>query len=157
MLPTRGLDGARFRVWSAQPGEALLDADRAVEAERCLREALLLHPQFSDLHYLLGNVLTRLGRFDEAVVASERAIALYGRHGAAYYDLVHSKTLTEGDRPLIARMEDLLQRSDIGDGNRTNLHFALGKAYDDLADYANAIHHFDEANRLKGHNLHFDR
>ena len=135
----------------------LFDADGIAEAELCLRQAIEFHPQSSELHCLLGNVLTRLGRFDEAVAASERAIALNGRHAAAYFDLVNAKTLTKSDRPLIARMEALLREAAIGDAMRISLHFALGKAYDDLAEYEAAIGHFDEANRLKGRTRRLDR
>ena len=38
------------------------------------------------------------------------------------------------------------------------VHFALGKAYDDLGEYARAIEHFDRANSLKKRmSKHYDR
>ena len=36
------------------------------------------------------------------------------------------------------------------------LHFALGKIFDDLAEYETAMQHFDEGNRLKHRRNHFD-
>ena len=36
------------------------------------------------------------------------------------------------------------------------LHFALGKAYDDVAQYANAFHHWLEGNALKRRQIDYD-
>ena len=41
--------------------------------------------------------------------------------------------------------------------SRTNVHFALGKAYDDLGDYAEAMRHYEEANRLRAMSARLDR
>ena len=43
----------------------------------------------------------------------------------------------------------LLADQGLADGDRVNLHFALGKALDDLAEYEQAMRHFDEANRIE--------
>ncbi len=40
---------------------------------------------------------------------------------------------------------------------RINVHFALGKAYDDLGDYAEAMRHYEEANRLRAMSVRLDR
>jgi hypothetical protein len=37
----------------------------------------------------------------------------------------------------------------LADEEQADLHFALGKAYDDLGEYAEAIRRFDDGNRLK--------
>jgi tetratricopeptide (TPR) repeat protein len=46
-------------------------------------------------------------------------------------------------------MRAALEEQKFSDAGRALLHFALGKIFDDLADYETAIRHFDEANRLK--------
>jgi hypothetical protein len=46
-------------------------------------------------------------------------------------------------------MDLLLADQNLADRDRVNLHFALGKARDDLAEYEQAMRHFDEANRIE--------
>src|SRR5205085_1804308 len=49
------------------------------EAERCLRRALRLKPDFVEALALLGNTLELQGRFAEALATFERALALKRR------------------------------------------------------------------------------
>ena len=127
------------------------------EAEACLRRAIALDPASSEAHRFLGNILRETGSFDEAVACFDRLIVLNPGGVAVYHDLVQSKRLTEFDRPLIARMLSLLNADGVVYRDRVALHFALGKGLDDLGDYQQAIRHFDEANRLAGRGVRFDR
>jgi hypothetical protein len=54
-------------------------------------------------------------------------------------------------------MEEMLKRSGRSDFDRAMLHFALGKAYDDLGEAEPAIGHFDQANALERRRMNFDR
>jgi hypothetical protein len=46
-------------------------------------------------------------------------------------------------------MEDVLAKCDLGENERLSLLYSLGKAYDNLGDYEEAIEYFDRANALK--------
>jgi tetratricopeptide (TPR) repeat protein len=127
----------------------LMEEGRTAAAEQPIRCAVDRNPQNSDAHCLLGTILMELGRFDEAAAAFDLGIALNRRQIAAYYELVHVKKLCEADRPLIAQMEWMLKEYGLADAERANLHLALGKAYDDVHEYQQAMRHFDEGNRLK--------
>jgi len=129
---------------------------RLEEAEACLARAIPLNPKNSELRRLLGNVQKQRGRFDAAIACFEQAIAADASHVASYNDLVNAKKLTEADRPLVSQMESLLAANSANDRKRMSLHFALGKALDDLRAYADAIRHYDEANRLKNLSVSFD-
>ncbi len=146
------------RAAAAKPGSSLalicqakllVEEEKASAAEEPVRRAIELDPQNSDAHCLLGSILMQLGRFQDAAAAYDLGIALNRRQVAAYHDVVHVKRLTEADRPLVAQMEWMLKEYSLADEERAELHFALGKAYDDLGIYASAIQHFDEGNRLK--------
>jgi tetratricopeptide (TPR) repeat protein len=128
--------------------KALIVMGRA-EAEERLREVIAVDGTSSEAHFLLGYLLSAAGRFDEAAASYERAVALEPRSAKAYQGLVRSRRLTEAERPWVARMEALLKDPAVPPRDRMTLHFAAGKAQDDLGDYAAAIQHFDAANVLR--------
>ncbi len=136
---------------------ALFDDSRLAEAEECLNRAIALDPTSGELHWLLGNALKQLGRFDKAIVCFERAIALDTYGVASYYALANAKKFTEADRPLVEQMAALLNNDALDDEKRIPLHFALGKAFDDLGQYQDAIRHYDSGNRMRHRVSHFDR
>jgi tetratricopeptide (TPR) repeat protein len=135
---------------------ALIIEKKDAEAEAEVRRALKADPKNADGHWLLGRILSDAGRFDEARAAFEASLALKSRQGAVYYDLVRCFRLVEADRPLVARMLALARTEDRGEA-AVRLQFALGKALDDLGDYAAAMRHFHKGNQLKARMVAFDR
>lgn len=127
----------------------LVEEGNAAAAEPAIRRAIELDRQNPDAQALLGSILMELGRFEDAAAASDLAVALNRRQLAAYHALTHVKKMTEADRPLVNQMEWMLKEYKLAAEGRIPIHFALGKAYDDLGEYGNAIAHFDEANALK--------
>jgi tetratricopeptide (TPR) repeat protein len=125
-----------------------LDGQTAA-AEEMARRAIALDPQNTDAHRLLGDILMQQGRFDDAAASFDLAIAVNQQQVAAYGDLAHVRRLKKTDRPLITRMIGRLSAPRISIGEALTLHFALGKAHDDLGEYSDAVRHFDEGNRLK--------
>ena len=61
-----------FRTWLAL-GRAREHGDDAAGAEKALRRALELAPNYSEVHWILGNVLLRQGKTDEAFAELRRA------------------------------------------------------------------------------------
>jgi tetratricopeptide (TPR) repeat protein len=137
--------------------KALVLRDRAEEAAARLHEVIARDRSCAEAHLLLGHVLSDAGRFDEAAASFERTLALDPRSAPAYHGLVASRRLTEVDRPLVARMVTRLAAADDPAHQRMTLHFAAGKALDDLKDYAGASEHFDAANRIRARLSPFDR
>jgi tetratricopeptide (TPR) repeat protein len=136
--------------------KALLIEDKDAEAETAVRQALTLDSSSSAGHSLLGTILAESGRFTEAANAFSQSITLDPQQGAAYYDLVRCRPVAETARSLIdqmLRVADALRKPE----ERVFLHFAIGKAFDDLGNYAMAIEQFTEANRLKKMLVPFDR
>jgi tetratricopeptide (TPR) repeat protein len=128
---------------------ALLTEDRDQEAEKVLRKTLALDPTNALAHDLLGNLLSELGRFDEARDCFERAIAIAPLLVGSYYDLVRCRRVTADDSGLMQQMEAALATPGLEDGQRLRLHLALGKAAEDLGDYALAMRHFDAADTVR--------
>jgi len=136
-------------VAAVQTAEALVQQGRAADAETCLRTALAADPRADLLHQVLGVLLQRLGRFAEARASLERAIELQPRRISAYASLVRGQRIGAADAPLVAAMQRLVREPTLPARDRSSLHFALGKACDDLGDYKAAIGHFDRANEIE--------
>lgn len=135
---------------------ALVLRERPQEAEAWLRQLIAKDGSCAEAHLMLGQLLGDAGRFDEATASFERTLVLDPSNAAAYHGLLSSKRLTEADWPLVTRITTLLAAGGSSHQQMT-LHFAAGKALDDLGDYAGAIVHFDSANRLRRQTGRLDR
>jgi tetratricopeptide (TPR) repeat protein len=137
-------------------GNALTDLGRFGEAEAAYRRAFAGKPDFQRARNNLGNVFRLQGKFDEAVAVYEEALSWGDDVCATYQGLSLCRKFTEADRPHIARMEGILRDRKLSDPDRSLLHFALGKAFDDLGVYEDAIRHFDAGNALEARRRRFD-
>lgn len=130
---------------------------RIAEAESLLRAVTASDPGCGEAWVALGQVLAEAGRSREAGEMFERGITLDPSMAAAWYQFATSTKFTSAHADHIARMEADLARADLVASQRRSVHFALGKAYDDLGDYGRAIRHLDDANRLRGSQRPMDR
>src|ERR1700723_1193731 len=128
---------------------ALLIEERIQEAEQVLRETLVADPRNALAYDLLGNLLSECGRFDEARDCFERAIAIAPLLAGSYYDLVRCRPVTSDDGGLVQRMGAALATPGLEAAQRLRLHLAIGKAAEDLGDYALAMQHFDAADAVR--------
>ena len=134
---------------------ALLTEERYPEAEQVLRHTLALDPGNAMGHDLLGTLLSESGRFDEARECFQRAIAIAPLLAGSYYDLVRCRPVTSDDG-LLQQMEAALDTPGLEAGQRLRLHLAIGKAGDDLGDYALAMRHFNAADDVRRGSVPFD-
>ena len=96
----------------------------------------------------LGHAYKTFGNHDEAVESYRASYASKHDHGDAYFGLANLKTYRFTDAE-ISQMQKLLERQDIGFGDRVNLCFSLGKAYEDRKDYQSAFEQYERGNDLK--------
>ena len=141
-----GGKGAFGRLGKAR---ALLSQDRNQEAEEVLRHTLALDPGNAMAHDLLGNLLAEYGRFDEARDCFQRAIAMAPLLGGSYYDLVRCRTIAAEETGLLQEMEAALATPGLEAAQRMRVHLAIGKAAEDLGDFALAMQHFDAADAVR--------
>jgi tetratricopeptide (TPR) repeat protein len=93
----------------------------------------------------LGHALKTIGRTSEAVDAYHRAIALDPLFGDAYWSLANLKTFEFTDQEVEAMR--LAAASDRCSAREfPALCFALGKAYEDRGQYAQAFEHYQRGN-----------
>jgi tetratricopeptide (TPR) repeat protein len=148
--------GQKTRFGRLGAARALMTENRDDEAERVLRRSLRADPDNAMAHDLLGNLLAESGHFDEACACFARATTIAPSMAGSFYDLVRCRRLTPADQPLVARIEAALATPDLDLEPRQRVHLALGKAADDLGDYARAMHHFDAADALRPSSASFD-
>ncbi len=147
--------GGKTSLGRLGKARALLIEDRNQEAEQVLRESLVADPTNAMAYDLLGNLLAEFGRFDEARACFERAIAIAPLLAGSYYDLVRCRPVTRDDG-VLQRMEAVLATPGMEKTQRHRLHLAIGKAADDLGDYALAMQHFDAADAVRRSCVSFD-
>lgn len=114
-------------------------------AAECLARIVALRPGDGAAWSNYGHILRTLGQRDACEDAYKRAIATGMGVGEAYWGLANLKTLKFDDADIQA-MRDQSQRAEAASPDRTSLLFALGKALEDRAAYADAFAAYDEAN-----------
>jgi tetratricopeptide (TPR) repeat protein len=140
----------------ANLGAALNDQGKIAEAVSASRHAIALKPDFDVPLGNLGSALMELGQLSESRAALERAVQLAPRN------VKHRRYLGELDRYVngdvrLTALERLAQNATLLSVNdRIELHFALGKAYDDLGQHAKAFGEWRDGNALKRRQIAYD-
>lgn len=155
-----------------RPEEAFEQSERALATEpdnrdfRKLRAAILLRlmrfdesievceqlldedPAQPTVWTSLGHLLKTVGRRDDAIAAYRRAIALEPRYGEPYWSLANLKTASVTDDEL-AGMRAQLEKPEVEKTDRLHFHFAIGRALEDRARYAESFEHYTKGNGLR--------
>ncbi|MHB8636517.1 MAG: sulfotransferase [Fimbriimonadaceae bacterium] len=135
-------DSANFHLLCSGILRELLEHE---EAELHLQTALRLDPRKTAA---AGMQMHEEGRFEEAKSNFSRALELNSSDVLALVGLTQGKRLDESDWWIVERMDALITGGSLPPSAQASLHYALGKAHDDLGLYEVAMGHFDEANRI---------
>jgi tetratricopeptide (TPR) repeat protein len=102
-----------------------------------------------------GHALKTVGRQGEAISAYRRSLALAPNLGEAWWSLANLKTVrfTPDD---VAAMEGQLARPDLTQEDRLHLNFALGKAFEDEARWADSFRCYAAGNALRREDLGYE-
>lgn len=123
------------------------DAEKAVAV---YQRAIALKPTLSDTYNNMGNALKELGRFPEALAAFNKALELSPDAYGAFVNLVDTKKFASNDDEHLVAMEKYkADFATMPEEKRMHLHFALGKAYDDLKRYDEAFENMIEGCKRK--------
>jgi len=112
------------------------------------RELVRERPHDPDLHLSIGHVLVSLGKHEEAIEAYRAAASVRPAYGDAYWSLADIKTYRFTDAEL-ARMRTEEAAAGIAPVDRYHLCFAIGKALEDRAEYAESFGYYERGNALK--------
>ena len=138
----------------------LVEMHRPAPAEHSYRHALALDPGYGEALLGLGNLCRDQGRIDEARALYLRALAGGREDLKVRYNLVLLGKIVAGDENFAALVKtwQSQRNGDIGLSREQQiwLHFALGKCYDDTADYPAAFAHFSAGCSLKRAGIVYD-
>ncbi|WP_174301270.1 tetratricopeptide repeat-containing sulfotransferase family protein [Caulobacter sp. S45] len=118
------------------------------EVDRLYRGLLADFPDQPRIWLNHGHALRTVGRFEEAVEAYRRCIALAPGLGDAYWSLANLKLASFSDQE-VAAIGGQLGRPDLPKADRLHLHYALGKALEDRREYAGSFEHYAAGAKLQ--------
>jgi tetratricopeptide (TPR) repeat protein len=137
-------------------GRALHDQGKSQEAIDALRHGLLLDGSSAEAHNSLGLVLRAVGKLPEGRAAVGEAVRLAPSSAKYRRHLSEMIRFGDGDGHLVDLERLLGEAGTLALGERTDLHFALGKAYDDLERHAEAAQQWLQGNALKRREVSYD-
>ena len=134
----------------------LHETDRLEAALVECEAALQLKPGLIEMQSLYGVCLKSLNRLDEARIQFGKTLAMVPNAFGVYANLADLQKFTRED-PNFQAMERIFAEAPDPDSDRfMPLHFAIGKAYDDIGDYKKAIEHFKKGADIKRGKLSYD-
>lgn len=125
------------------------------EALRLYRDVLREYPDQAKVWLSFGHAAKTAGHEAECVEAYRRSIALDPHLGEAYWSLANLKTFrfTSED---VSAMRAALAVDGLDSNERLHFHFALGKALEDEAKFAESFQHYSDGNRLRRQEIRYD-
>ncbi|MGE5168721.1 MAG: sulfotransferase [Deltaproteobacteria bacterium] len=106
------------------------------------------HPDQAQIWLSCGHALKTAGHGERAIAAYRRCIELDPDFGEAWWSLANLKTFRFDDAQ-VATMRHALARADLADEHRLHFEFALAKALEDRAAYADSFDHYARGNALR--------
>ncbi len=127
---------------------ALCGIGRYEEALALYAGVLADFPRQARVWLNYGHALKTVGRQEECIAAYRKSLEHEPGLGVAYYSLANLKTF-RFDPADGAAMRRQLARTDLCEDDRMHLQFALGKALEDAAEYAESFAHYAQGNALR--------
>ncbi len=140
MEPRNGL------IW-AEYGTVLTKLANYKEGRDAYLKALEFKPDSPRVHLSLGHVYKTMGEIDNSIDSYKNTILQNSLSGEAYWSLANLKTYSFSENEIID-MEKTLQK-DMSDIERSQMHFALGKAYEVKKDFDKSFKNYYEGNKVK--------
>ena len=128
---------------------------RQEEALAAYEQAARLEPDGVHLRMSIGHVQKTLGRRADSEASYKAALAMDPGIAEAYWSLADLKNYTMADAEVEA-MQGLLATDKRDRANEAQLHFALGKAFEQRGRYSDAFTHYTRGNALRRLDAPFD-
>ena len=140
MEPRNGL------IW-AEYGTVLTKLANYEESKDAYLKALNFKSDSPRVHLSLGHVYKTMGEIENSIDSYKNSIIQNKLSGEAYWSLANLKTYSFSENE-IKVMEETL-KEDMSDIERSQIHFALGKAYEVKKDFDNSFNNYFKGNEVK--------
>ena len=137
-------------------GNLYLSLNKHKDAIECYKNAITINPKFFLAYYNLGLVYKSLGRFDEAKKYLEESIKLNNYFFTAHRNLSQVVTYKKNNEHFNL-LKKIFNDIKIKKNQKTELAFALAKAFDDIKDYKSAFQYYVTGNYLRRKNILFSK
>jgi tetratricopeptide (TPR) repeat protein len=142
------------QTWVTAAGVAI-QLMRQAEAVEAYERALRLRPQEVGLQMSIGHAQKTLGRRAESEASYKAALAMDPGRAEGYWSLADLKNYTFSDAE-IGVLQQLIASDPRGPSNEAQLHFALGKAFEQRQRYPEAFAHYARGAELRRREAPFD-
>lgn len=137
-------------------GQVCHELDRYDDALENFEKALKIKPDNMEALNFYGITLKSLGRMDEARKSFAKALELQPNAIGAYSNIVDLENFSKDDTLFKAMIGILEKAKDPNEERYMALHFALGKAYEDMKEYPKSLEHYTIGAKLKRAVLKYD-
>ena len=135
---------------------ALKNLGQHTQALGIARKMVALRPDHALAASLLGSILAEMGAIQEGQAEFERALRLDPRKPEFSYYLAQVTKVKPGDAILSALETTLPRAAALPPHEQCQLHFALGKAYDDIGERAKGFTHLLQGNAIKRSSIRYE-
>ena len=125
------------------------------EAISTYENVLAAHPDQPKIWLSFGHALRTAGRRDDAIAAYRRSLEMAPTLGETWWSLANLKTRRFEDAE-IDTMRQALDDARATVEDRFHVHYALGKALEDLGQYDESFGHYAAGARLRRGEVHYD-
>lgn len=136
---------ATSNAMAGRHDEALRQFDEALKRDGALAAALAGR----------GHTLKTVGRQDEAIETYRTCLEHNSWHGETWWSLANLKTFRFVQEDIEA-MEREIADEHLGNEQRANFLFALGKAYEDIGDYSTSFDYYRQGNENRRERENYD-
>ena len=136
-------------------GNAFNAFDMPHKAITNFNKAIALKSDYVNAYFYLALTFKDLGNKNDFLKNIKIVLKLKPSWGAAYFHFSQVTQFIKND-PLLIQMLNILKNSDLDEVDKTNINFALAKAYEDVKDHDKQFKALDEANRLRKKSLKYN-
>ena len=127
---------------------ALFRTDRYQEAIDIYNDILKQEPNNTDVMLSMGHLYKTSGEIDKSINCYQMAYKTDKYFGDSYWSLANLKTYTFSESEVIS-IDKMVNDPYVSVDEKTFMHFALGKAYEDLNEYEKSFNHYKVGNLIK--------
>ena len=125
-------------------GTVFIKLSKYHEGIQLYEKSLKIKPENPRVYLSLGHALKTIGERKKSEAAYQNAIKYFSLSGEAYWSLANLKTYEFSDKEIINMESSLIKN--IHPNELTQMHFALGKAYESKRQFDKSFEHYAEGN-----------